>query len=93
MLHVNEGKIITLVKELYTEGHLACSLFRKWCNIKVLSINMSHVVELDVLYRKDSCISRTFLLKFWAKKWQVRLIHETIPFRESKLACCCHKLN
>ena len=28
-----------------------------------------------------------------AKKLQVWLIHKTIDLRESKLPCCCHKLN
>jgi len=37
--------------------------------------------ECETNCRRDSCISRTVLLKFWVKKWQVWLIQETIDLR------------
>ena len=43
-------------------------------------------------YHKDSCISRTFLFKFWAKNRGCGLYTRPLLSDRVKLACC-HKLN
>ena len=53
-------------------------------------INVRNQAKMN--YRKDSCISRTFLLKFWAKKSWLRLIHKIIAFKGNNMACMGHKL-